>query len=156
MGRRVTFQRCSELVTETRESDPAASEGVHEVKKSFQGKAWSGQGLLLLSTILVGSPVELTECSIRRPGHWKLRSPLGSYQVLMPSAVTPCRSISAKQTFAFYFAVQSIFFIKCKMDLGSRVRWSTLSVLYIDGLCFSWGQQHHSKGSMKSQASTGR
>lgn len=45
MGRRVTFQRCSELATEIRESDPAASEGVHEVKKSFQVKAWSGQGL---------------------------------------------------------------------------------------------------------------
>lgn len=129
-------------------------------KKVLPGEGLVRPGLiklLLLSKMLVGSSIELTKCSISGPEHWMLgRRPLGSYQVLMLSALTSCRSISAKQTSAFYFVVQCIFFIKCKMDLRSRVRWPTVSVLYIAGLCFSWELHHHSKGSMKSQASTRR
>lgn len=83
--------------------------------------------LLLPSTILVDLLTEVTECSAPRPGHWKLCSPLGSYQVLMLSAVTSCRSSSAKQTSAFCFGVQCILFIKCKMGLRSKVRQSTVS-----------------------------
>lgn len=155
MGRKVTFQRYSELATETRVWASSLWRSPRGQKSSSRWRPGLIK-LLLLSRILVGSPIDLTKCSISRPEHWKLGSPLHSYQVLILSAVTSCSGISAKQTFAHFFAVQRILFIKCKMDLRSRVCWSTVSVFYIAGLRFSWEQQYQSQGSMKSQASTGR
>lgn len=69
----------------------------------------------------------MTECSA--PRHRKLGSPLGTHQVLTFSAVASCRSISVKQTSAFYSGVQFFLFIKWKTGLRSQVHQSAVSAL---------------------------